>query len=107
MNGIHDMGGMDGFGPIVGKADEAQFHQEWERRTMGLVNSVLAGFQFSIDEFRYAIERMEPSHYLRSSYYEHWLEGTMTLLLEKGVFSQAELDARHAELRTEQNGEPA
>ncbi|MDP6690859.1 MAG: nitrile hydratase subunit beta [Alphaproteobacteria bacterium] len=107
MNGIHDMGGMHGFGTIMETVDAPQFHEEWERRTMGLVNAMMAGFQFSVDEFRYAIERMAPAHYLGSSYYEHWLEGTMTLLLEKGVFSQAELDARLADLSTEQNGEPA
>jgi nitrile hydratase len=71
---------------------------------MGMVNAAMAGFQFSVDEFRYAIERMAPAHYLDSSYYEHWLEGTLTLLIEKGVFSQAEFDAQIADLRTKHEG---
>lgn len=107
MNGIHDMGGMHGFGSIMETVAEPQFQEEWERRTMGMVNAVMAGFQFSVDEFRYAIERMAPAHYLDSSYYEHWLEGTLTLLLEKGVISHAELDARIAELRVEHEGAQA
>jgi nitrile hydratase len=104
MNGIHDMGGMHGFGPIMKTVDAPQFHEAWERRTMGMVNAAMAGFQFSVDEFRYAIERMAPAHYLDSSYYEHWLEGTLTLLIEKGVFSQAEFDAQIADLRTKHEG---
>ena len=104
MNGIHDMGGMHGFGSIMKTVDAPQFHEAWERRTMGMVNAAMAGFQFSVDEFRYAIERMAPAHYLGSSYYEHWLEGTLTLLIEKGVFSQAEFDAQIADLRTKHEG---
>ena len=104
MNGVHDMGGMDGFGSIIEAVDKPQFHEEWERRTMGMVNAAMAGFQFSVDEFRYAIERMAPAHYLDSSYYEHWLEGTLTLLIEKGLFSQAEFDARITDLRTAYKG---
>jgi nitrile hydratase len=98
------MGGMHGFGSIMKTVDAPQFHEAWERRTMGMVNAAMAGFQFSVDEFRYAIERMAPAHYLDSSYYEHWLEGTLTLLIEKGVFSQAEFDAQIADLRTKHEG---
>jgi nitrile hydratase len=49
---------------------------------------------FNIDEFRHGIERMNPSHYLRASYYEKWLDGISRLLVEKGVVSAEELAAR-------------
>ncbi len=99
MNGVHDMGGMHGLGPIVREEHEVVFHEEWEGRTLALARAMLAGLHFNLDEFRHAMERIEPSYYLTSSYYERWLEGTITLLLEKGVISQAEFDARLADLR--------
>jgi hypothetical protein len=54
--------------------------------------------RWNIDEFRHAIERMGAAHYLESSYYEHWLHAIETLLIEKGVISRQELDAKIAEL---------
>jgi nitrile hydratase subunit beta len=39
---------------------------------------------------------MDPADYLRSSYYEHWLHSLETLLVEKGVISEAELDKKRA-----------
>ena len=98
MNGIHDMGGMHGFGPVHREEDEPVFHEEWEGHAMALARAMMGSQRINLDEFRHAIERMEPSHYLHSSYYEHWLEGTITLLLEKGIVSQSEFDARLAEL---------
>jgi nitrile hydratase len=88
------MGGMHGLGDIVREEDEPVFHEKWEGRTLALARAMLGGSYFNLDEFRHAMERMEPSHYLRSSYYEHWLEGTITLLLEKGMFTQGEFEAR-------------
>ncbi|MDP6690858.1 MAG: nitrile hydratase subunit beta [Alphaproteobacteria bacterium] len=101
MNGVHDMGGMHGLGPIKTESDDVVFHEEWEGRTLALARALLAGMHFNLDEFRHAMERIEPSYYLTSSYYERWLEGSITLLLEKGVVSQAEFDARLADLRGE------
>ena len=94
MNGVHDMGGMHGLGRIVPEQDEAVFHEEWEGRTLALARAMLAGSHFNLDEFRHAMERIEPSSYLRSSYYERWLEGTITLLLEKGIIAREEFEAR-------------
>ncbi len=94
MNGVHDMGGLPGLGAIPREENEPVFHEEWEGRTMALARAMLAGSYFNLDEFRHAMERIEPSYYLRSSYYERWLEGTITLLLEKGVITQEEFEAR-------------
>ena len=98
MNGIHDLGGMHGFGPIVREKDEPVFHSEWEGRTFGLLIATLALGRYNIDEFRHAIERMDPANYLESSYYEHWLHAIETLLIEKGVITEKELTNRAAEL---------
>ena len=98
MDGIHDLGGMHGFGPVEPEADEPVFHQPWEGRVFALRMAVGALNEFNRDEFRHAIERMEPAAYLETSYYEHWLHAIETLLVEKGVISRAELDARIARL---------
>ena len=91
MNGIHDLGGMHGLGPILNEENEPYFHHEWERRVFPLFASLFVGGHFNVDEFRHAIERMDPAHYLEASYYEHWLHAFETLLLEKGVITADEL----------------
>ena len=95
MNGVHDMGGMDGFGPVVREADEPVFHAEWERRVFALVSSAMGSAQINIDEFRHAIERIPPGQYLASSYYERWLAAAETLLVERGMITREELLAKH------------
>lgn len=95
MNGIHDMGGMDGFGAVVREDNEPPFHFDWERRVFGLLlASRRAG---NIDEFRHAIERIPAPLYLNSSYYERWLDALQILLIDNGVLSREELVSRGAE----------
>jgi len=98
MNGIHDLGGAQGYGPIAPERNEPVFHAEWERRAFGVMLSVFAGGNYNVDEFRHAIERMGAEHYLRSSYYEHWLHAVEQLLIEKGVIKASELEAKWAEI---------
>ncbi len=98
MNGLHDLGGMHGIGRIVREKDEPVFHADWERRMFGLFIAAFAGGHYNVDEFRHAIERMDPAEYLTSSYYEHWLHSLETLLVEKGVVKKEELDAKRAAL---------
>src|SRR3954463_1573563 len=70
VDGVHDMGGMHGFGRVPGEADGV-FHARWEQRVWAMLGAVM-GFT-TIDRFRYTIERMPPAEYLASSYYERWL----------------------------------
>jgi nitrile hydratase len=93
VNGVHDIGGMHGFGPVIREEDEPVFHADWEGRTFALVRSTGAARYFNIDEFRRTIERMPPARYLAATYYERWLYALETVLLEKGVISSAELEA--------------
>src|SRR5437868_2107765 len=82
---------MQGFGPVEVEPDEPVFHEPWERRMFGLASAVFASGLANGGEFRHSIERMDPAHYLGSSYYEHWLTGIATLVVEKGVVSRDEL----------------
>ncbi len=97
MGGPHDLGGLTGFGPIVREEDEPVFHEEWEGHALAVARAMMGGGYFNLDEFRHAQERMEPSHYLGSSYYEHWLEGTITMLVEKNIITLDEIEARMSE----------
>jgi nitrile hydratase len=99
MNGIHDMGGMHGFGPIVRDEHESLFPAPWARRVAALNRLTRGPGFFNVDQFRYGIERMAPADYLRSSYLEKWLASLEFNLLEKGYISQDELEARIALLR--------
>jgi nitrile hydratase len=94
MNGVHDMGGMHGMGPIVREDKEPVFHAEWERRTFAL--NVLTGYlgKWNIDGSRFSREMMPPAEYLATGYYEHWLWGLQFLLEQAGLVTRAEIDAR-------------
>ncbi len=94
MNGAHDLGGMHGFGPIDPESDEPVFHAEWERRAFAITLAMGAYGAWNLDMSRCARERMEPGEYLRTSYYEHWLHGLQLLLIEQGLLSEAEIEAR-------------
>jgi nitrile hydratase beta subunit len=99
MNGVHDLGGMHGLGPIAPEADEPVFHEDWERRMFALFVASFAGGHYNVDEFRHAIEKMAPAEYLKSSYYEHWLHAVENLLVERGVLTEDEITARMTELK--------
>jgi len=95
MDGIHDLGGMQGFGRVEREIDEPVFHENWQETTFCLMVAAQMVLQnHSADEYRHSVERMEPIHYLSSHYYERMLTGTITLLVEKGVFEIDDLEER-------------
>jgi nitrile hydratase len=94
VDGIHDLGGVEGFGPVEIEPDEPTFHHDWERRAMRLNFATGIALRPPPGAGRHSIERMDPSHYLASSYYEKWLTGAATQLVEAGVVSLDELEER-------------
>jgi nitrile hydratase subunit beta len=94
MDGIHDLGGKQGFGPIRYTHDASPFHADWDVRANSLYIFAVRRGIFNMDEYRHAIERMDPRHYLTASYYERSLTSLATLLVEKGVVTHAELEQR-------------
>jgi len=93
MNGIHDLGGMHGLGPVNPESDEPVFHAEWERRMFAVLMATFASGIYNVDEFRHAIENMAPAEYLATSYYEHWLHSLEQVMIDKGQFDRSELEA--------------
>ena len=94
MDGIHDMGGRQGFGVVRYTRKAQAFHADWEVRVNSLYALAVRLGIFNMDEYRHAIERMEPRHYLTASYYERSLTSLATLLVEKGIVSREELERR-------------
>lgn len=91
MSRINDVGGMQGFPAVVEEPDEPPFHADWEAHVFALNGALLARGVYNLDEFRDAIERMDPAAYLSSSYYEKWFAAITTLLVEKRVATPEEL----------------
>ncbi len=85
MNGVHDMGGQHGHGPVVVERAEPVFHERWEGRVYALMRLARRSGIFNLDEMRRAIEHIPPAAYLGDTYYERWLAALEALLAEKGV----------------------
>ena len=92
MDGMHDLGGKQGFGPVRHSPDAEAFHAAWEKRANALYSLAVKRGVFNMDEYRHAIERMEPRHYLSASYYERSLTSLATLCVEKGLVTREELE---------------
>ncbi|MDA0978473.1 MAG: nitrile hydratase subunit beta [Proteobacteria bacterium] len=98
MDGVHDLGGKPGFGKVERTDDSKVFHERWEASVFTMVNAAAAAGAFAnTDQFRHAIERIDPGAYLEDGYYGRWLGGIETLLVESGLLSQADIDTRAAE----------
>jgi hypothetical protein len=87
MSGLNDVGGMSGFGPIEREVDEPPFHAEWEARVLALNRVLIARGIYNLDEFRDAVERIDPRRYFAMSYYERWLTAIEVLLCKKGLLA--------------------
>jgi nitrile hydratase len=94
MDGVHDLGGKQGFGPVRHTHDAQAFHEQWEVRVNSLYAHAVRRGLFNMDEYRHAIERMDPRHYLTASYYERSLTSLATLCVEKGLIPREELEQR-------------
>lgn len=93
MNGVHDMGGMHGFGPVLPEPDEPIFHADWERRVLALNLACGRIGGWNIDRSRHTRESLPPAVYLASSYYEIWLRGLERLLVMHELVTNDELAA--------------
>ena len=95
MDGIHDLGGKHGFGEIVREANKPAFRERWEAVVFALSGALgTAGVMRNVDQFRHAVERIDPVAYLDHGYYGRWLGGIENLLVEAGLLTQREIDDR-------------
>jgi len=98
MNGGHDLGGLHGLGDInpEPEMEEPVFHAEWEKRVFALTLATGMLGKWNIDSSRHARERQHPATYINNTYYENWLAGLQTLLIENGLVSAQELSSGKA-----------
>lgn len=93
MDGVHDLGGVNGFGLIEKEENEPVFHERWESIGYALAFVGVEVLQaFTLDEARHAIERMEPRRYMSSTYYERIIVGVASLFVEKGLVTHERLE---------------
>lgn len=97
MDGVHDLGGMDGFGPVKPEPENGSpFHAEWEGRVLAMARALGAAGAWNIDVGRFGIERLPPHIYLGATYYQKWHLRNEKLAVERGLISAEELVAGHA-----------
>ena len=95
MNGVHDLGGMHGFGEVEREPGPPPL-ERWEAAMIALDSAMEWAQVRNLDEFRFAIERMDPQDYLNSTYFEHWLHEGLRTVVEKGIVSAEEIKRRAA-----------
>jgi nitrile hydratase len=91
MDGMHDLGGKQGFGRVV--YPWPAHDETWEPLVRALSAFAIKSHIYNMDEMRHAIERMEPRHYMTAEYFERHLTAVATLLVEKGVVTREELES--------------
>ena len=96
MDGVHDMGGMDGFGKVEPEPNEPVFHAAWEGRVMAMQRAMGYAGAWHIDMSRFAQERLAPVVYLSASYYQRWALAMERNVVERGYAGEDELAAGHA-----------
>src|SRR6516225_5095399 len=92
MNGVHDLGGMHGMGPIRAEKNEPVFHEAWEGRAFAVVRAMGAWRKWNLDASRFEREQIPPLDFFRLSYYERWIVGLIGLMMKTGLVTRAELE---------------
>jgi nitrile hydratase subunit beta len=93
MNGVHDMGGMHGMGPIVEEKNESVFHHEWEGRIFAMNLAMGAWQKWNLDASRHTRELIPPAEYLRMSYYEKWVAALVELIVKSELATRDEIES--------------
>ena len=91
MDGIHDLGGKEGFGKIDVTEPEEPFHNEWEGRVLGIARSIARAEDWSLDWFRHCRELIEPTDYLSRPYYDQWLQTYAAMLVNSEMLTIPEI----------------
>jgi nitrile hydratase len=106
MNGVHDMGGMHGFGRVAPETNEPVFHAPWEGRVLAMNRATGWLGLWTIDGSRFSLETLPPDVYLGSSYYRRWALGLENRCIQLGLVGADELAAGHA-LHPAKSAKPA
>ena len=94
MDGVHDLGGRAGLGPINPEPNEPVFHSDWERSVLVMFPAMAIAGAFNLDEFRAGMEQIPPVEYLSARYYEHWMHSMEIYGTRAGIWDDDELERR-------------
>lgn len=97
MNGVHDMGGMHGLGPIGHQPNEPAFHELWQARLFALRRGMGAWGKWNIDATRHAIEKLPAAQYLSQEYFQRQFEAFLHMLVAAGFITPQEIVDGHAQ----------
>ena len=101
MDGIHDLGGREGFGAIDVDEPEEPFHAPWEGRVRGMVNAMSRAPDWNLDWFRHVRELIEPADYLTRPYFDQWAQTYCAMLVNSGLASVEEVASGRSSARVE------
>jgi len=93
MNGVHDVGGMQDFGPIRPEANEPVFHAPWEGRVLAMNLAIAAWGKIFADNRRYVRELIPAAEQLAMSYYQKWYAGLIMNIVEASMVTRAEVES--------------
>ena len=102
MNGIHDMGGLHGFGKVDVEENEPVFHARWEGRVYAMTQVIDTTGIWNLDEHRHEIELMPAEDYITDTYYGRWLFAMESILARKHILHRGEVDRRITERQQDQ-----
>lgn len=95
MDGIHDLGGRQGFGPVDADEPEEIFHEAWEGRVWGMVRAMARlpdwNLDWNLDWFRHCRELIEPVDYLTRPYFDQWVQTYAAMLVNSGAATVEEV----------------
>ena len=106
MDGIHDLGGKQGYGPIDVDDDEKAFHEDWEGREWGIAQCARTP-GITIDWWRHCRELIMPEDYLGRPYFDSWAQTDFSTYIEAGWISLEEIKAGKSSSAESDYGEPA
>ncbi len=105
MDGIHDLGGKQGYGPIDVDDDEKPFHEDWEGREWGIAQCARTP-GITIDWWRHCRELIMPEDYLGRPYFDSWAQTDFSTYIEAGWITLEEISSGKS-ISDPDSGEPA
>lgn len=98
MDGAHDLGGRQGFGPVDRAGEDDAFHTGADARAYGLTVSLRAERAYPVDWFRHVRELIDPVDYLTRPYFDQWLQTAAAMAVDAGDLSMGEIRSGKAEV---------
>jgi len=106
MDGVHDMGGMHGFGAVDPTAELHMSKTDWRARMFGIELSYTQPGGFNLNWLRHVMECLPPAVYLSSEYFDRWYWRDVGILANANWVNTEELKTGKAANRPADAGEP-